>query len=51
MGFGHRGQTKISEESIPPLFMIAQASSLTRSALLPAQHIPQTTNKTFGKNQ
>jgi hypothetical protein len=43
MGFGHREQTMIGEESIRPLFVIAQASPLTRSVLLPAQHRPQAT--------
>jgi hypothetical protein len=43
MGFGHREQPKIGEKSIRPLFVIAQASSLTRSVLLLAQHCPQAT--------
>jgi hypothetical protein len=46
VGRGHREQPKISEEGIWPLFMIALASPLTWSVLLPAQYRPQpATNK------
>jgi hypothetical protein len=36
VGFGHREKPKIGEESVWPLFVIALASALTRSMLLPA---------------
>jgi hypothetical protein len=43
MGRKHREQPKVSEEGIRPLLVIASASALTRSVLLPAQHRPQAT--------
>jgi hypothetical protein len=36
VGFGQREKPEIGEENIWPLFMIASASALTRSVLLPA---------------
>jgi hypothetical protein len=45
MGLMHREQPKVGEEGIRPLLVIALASSLTRSVLLPAQHRPPTANK------
>jgi len=41
MGIGHREQPKGGEEGIRPSHMIVEASSLARSALLLAQHGPQ----------
>jgi len=41
MSCRHREQPKVGEEGIWPLFVIVQASSLTRSVLLFSQHRSQ----------
>src|SRR5437879_5560372 len=52
MGIEHREQPKVGEEGIRPPYMIVEAVSLTRSALLLAQHCPQSTaNKAVDRRE